>query len=121
MTPARLALCLVLSGVGAGALAAQSDLDAFMQQVLAHRDDDWKKLQQYILDEREQIELRGQNHQPIWGERHEYTWYIRDGFFVRSPVKFNGAEIGEDDRRKYETEFLRRSQERDQRAQRLAA
>jgi hypothetical protein len=24
----------------------QSDLDALMQQVLAHRDDNWKKLQQ---------------------------------------------------------------------------
>ena len=28
---------------------AQSDLDAFMQQVLAERDSNWKKLQQYIL------------------------------------------------------------------------
>src|ERR1044072_7119134 len=31
---------------------AQTDLDAFMRQVLARRDDNWKKLQQYILDER---------------------------------------------------------------------
>ena len=29
---------------------------------------------------------------PIWGERREYTWYIRDGFFVRSPIKFNGVD-----------------------------
>ncbi len=34
-------------------IAAQTDLDTFMQQVLARRDDNWKKLQQYILDERE--------------------------------------------------------------------
>ena len=73
-----------------------------MRQVLARRDDNWKKLQQYILDEREQIELRGPNLQPIWGERRDYTWYIRDGFFVRSPVKFNGVEIGDAERRKYE-------------------
>ena len=46
--------CLaVLSRRGHVAAAAESDLDAFMQQVLAHRDDNWKKLQQYILDERE--------------------------------------------------------------------
>ena len=38
---------------------AQTDLDAFMQQVLAERDSNWKKLQQYILDEREQVEMRG--------------------------------------------------------------
>jgi hypothetical protein len=94
-------------------VSAQTDLDAFMREVLAHRDENWKKLQQYILDEREQVELRGPNLQPIWGERHEYTWYIRDGFFVRSPVRFNGVEIAEPDRRKYEAEFLRRAQERD--------
>src|SRR5713101_2966351 len=94
-------------------VAAQTDLDAFMQQVLARRDDNWKKLQQYILDEHEQIELRGPSRQPLWGEQREYTWYIRDGYFVRSPLKFNGVTIGEADRRKYETEFLRREQERE--------
>ena len=92
---------------------AQTDLDAFMQQVLARRDDNWKKLQQYILDEREQIELRAAGRVPLWGERREYTWYIRDGYFVRSPVRFNGVEVGEAERRRAETEFLRRSQERD--------
>jgi hypothetical protein len=99
----------------ASGVAAQSDLDAFMQQVLARRDDNWKKLQQYILDEREQIEVRGPAHVSLWGERREYTWYIRDGFFVRSPVKINGVAIGEADRRKYEADYLRRVQRRDQR------
>jgi hypothetical protein len=96
-------------------LRAESDLDALMRQVLARRDDNWKKLQQYVLDEREQIELRGPNLQPIWGERHDYTWYIRDGLFVRSPVRFNGVEIGEAERRTYEAEFLRRTEERERR------
>src|SRR5438105_5907734 len=118
-----LLLCLAAGLMSTAAIAPppESDLDALMREVLLHRDDNWKKLQQYILDEREQVELRGQNHQPIWGERHEYAWYIRDGFFVRSPVRFNGAEVGEADRRKYETEFLRRSEDRDRRAQRVAA
>ena len=98
----------------AAVVAAQSDLDAFMQQVLARRDDNWKKLQQYILDEREQIDVRGPAHVSLWGERREYTWYIRDGFFVRSPLKVNGVAIGEADRRKYEAEYLRRVQRRDQ-------
>jgi hypothetical protein len=113
--------CLAASLISpaAGVPAAETDLDALMRQVLLRRDDNWNKLQQYILDEREQIELRGRNHEPIWGERHEYTWYIRDGFFVRSPVKFNGVEIGEPDRRKYEAEFLRRSQDRERRSQQL--
>ena len=62
---------------------------------LARRDENWKKLQQYILDEREQVEVRGPAHISLWGERRDYTWYIRDGFFVRSPVKVNGVAIGE--------------------------
>ena len=113
-----LALGLVLTALlpSMRSLRAETDLDAFMRQVLARRDDNWKKLQQYILDEREQVELRGPNLQPLWGERREYTWYIRDGFFVRSPVKFNGVEIGDAERRKYEEEFLRRMRERDRRA-----
>ena len=101
-------------------LAAQSDLDAFMQQVVARRDDNWKKLQQYILDEREQIEVRGPARISLWGERREFTWYIRDGFFVRSPVKVNGVAIGEADRRKYEADYLQRVQKRDQRRADLA-
>ena len=100
---------------GAFGLLAQTDLDAFMQQVLATRDENWKKLQQYILDERENIDLRGPGHSPIWGERREYTWFIRDGFFVRSPLKVNGVTIGEADRRKYEAAFLSRQQRREQR------
>src|SRR5579862_8408540 len=99
----RIFVVLTLAAAAAGSrLAAQTDLDAFMREVLARRDDNWKKLQQYVLDEREKFELNGPNKLPIWGERREYTWYIRDGFFVRSPVKFNGVTVGEDDRRKYE-------------------
>ena len=107
---------LIVLAPAVPSLRAQTDLDAFMREVLAHRDDNWKKLQQYILDEREHIEIRGPSHQPIWGEQRDYTWYVRDGFFVRSPVRFNGADIGETDRRKYEADFLRRAQERDRRA-----
>ncbi len=89
-----------------------------MRQVLARRDDNWKKLQQYILDEREQIEIRGPSRVPIWGERREYTWFVREGHFVRSPVKINGARLSEGEREKYEAEFLRRSKERDSRVSR---
>ena len=95
---------------------AQTDLDAFMKQVLERRDSNWRKLQQYILDEREQVDMRGPSGMPLWGEKREYTWYVRDGFFVRSPLKVNGATVGEGDRRKYEREYLEREQKRDARA-----
>jgi hypothetical protein len=95
---------------------AQSDLDQFMQQVLATRDANWRKLQQYVLDEREQVELRGPSSALLWGERRDYSWYVRDGFFVRSPLKVNGAAVGEADRDKYEREFLERARRREERA-----
>src|SRR5262249_48399222 len=114
MTRALFAAAALLVLMPAGP-SAQTDLDAFMRDVVVKRDDNWKKLQQYILDEREVIELRGTDRLPIWGERREYTWCIRDGCFVRSPVKFNGAAISEPERRKAEDEYLARQKRRDRR------
>jgi hypothetical protein len=96
--------------------APTGELDGFMAQVLARRDDNWKKLQQYILDEQERAEFRGPGEMLLWGEKREYVWYLRDGFFVRSPVRFNGVTIGERDRERYERDFLRRAREREDRA-----
>jgi hypothetical protein len=87
-----------------------------MRQVVAKRDDNWKKLQQYVLDEREQVDVVGPGQQRLWAERRDYTWYIRDGYFVRSPLRFNGADVTEAERRKYEEEFLAKAQARDKRA-----
>ena len=111
----------VLSSEVTAAGGPQSDLDAFMARVLARRDENWKKLQQYVLDEREKVEVLGPGRLPLWGEAREYTWFIRDGFFVRSPVKANGVTIGEDDRKKYEDEFLRRARARDEKRDKPAA
>ena len=120
---ARLLSCVrvllaVVSLFAPGALAAQTDLDALMRQVLARRDDNWKKLQQYILDERESFDLRGPGRLPLWGERREYTWFIRDGFFVRSPVKVNGVAIADAERRAFEADYLKRQQDREKRGRR---
>jgi hypothetical protein len=113
--PLAVAGVLVTLASGLPAVSAQTDLDAFMKDVVARRDDNWKKLQQYILDEREEITLNGPGGLHLWGEQRDYTWFLRDGFFVRSPVKFNGATISEGERRKAEDQYLRRSQRRDAR------
>jgi hypothetical protein len=97
------------------ASAPAAELDAFMQQVLARRDDNWRKIQQYILEEQERVEFRGPAEILLWGQKREYMWYPRDGFFVRSPVRFNGVAIGERERRRYEENFLRRLKGRDAR------
>ena len=108
----RVVAALILAGIP---LSAQTDLDAFMRQVLAQRDENWKKLQQYVLDERERVDIRGPDRTNLWGERREYTWYIRDGFFVRSPVKVNGVPIAEPERRQFEADYLKRQQARERR------
>jgi len=105
----------ILAGAPAPHLDAQTDLDAFMKDVVARRDDNWKKLQQYILDERQEMILNGPGNSRLWGEQRDYTWFIRDGFFVRSPVRVDGASVSEDDRRKAEDQYLRRTQRRDAR------
>ena len=69
----------VLAGAPAPRLAAQTDLDAFMKDVVARRDDNWKKLQQYILDEREELVLNGPGGVRLWGEQRDYTWFLREG------------------------------------------
>ena len=100
--------------------AAQSDLDAFMEKVLARRDDNWKKLQQYVLEEKEAFDLTGPGRFPLWGMRREYTWFIRDGIFVRSPVSADSVKLSEADRRKAEEQWLRRQKNREERDKRNA-
>ena len=115
-TAAALGVWLALRLTFAQAPAPTAELDAFMAQVLTRRDENWKKVQQYILDEQERVEFRGPGEMLLWGARREYIWYPRDGFFVRSPVRFNGVEISEREREKYEQDFLTRTRRRDERA-----
>jgi hypothetical protein len=114
-------LCLgFLSAAAPASLNAQSDLDAFMEKVLARRDDNWKKLQQYVLEEKEAFDVTGPGRFPLWGMRREYTWFIRDGIFVRSPVSADGVKLSEADRKKAEEQWLRRQKNREERAKRNA-
>ena len=95
--------------------APATDLDAFMARVLERRDDNWKKLQQYVLEERETIQLIGPGGTLLYGARRESTWFPRDGRFVKSPLRINGVTIGEEDRRKAEETWLKLEDEREKR------
>jgi hypothetical protein len=94
---------------------AQSDLDAFMGRVLARRDENWKKLQQYILEEQERFRLVGPDGSRLYGYDRRYTWFIREGMFIRSPLVFDGVTIGEQARTEYETDWMRRERARERR------
>jgi hypothetical protein len=114
-------LCLGCLAIGRPAtIAAQSDLDAFMEKVLARRDDNWKKLQQYVLEEKEAFDLTGPGRFPLWGMRREYTWFIRDGIFIRSPLTADGVKLSEDDRKKAEEQWLQRQRHREANEKRRA-
>src|SRR6266508_1877041 len=117
-TSVRVLVAMFCGAACVATVDSQTDLDAFMRQVVAKRDDNWKKLQQHILDERETVQVQGPGRVPLWGERRDYTWYIRDGFFIRSPVKVNGVQISDSERRKFEADYLKRQHEREKRGQR---
>ena len=102
-------------GLGAQAPARDTDLDRFMAAVLDRRDDNWKKLQQYILDERERVQVLGPGGARLYGFVHDYRWFVKDGYFVRSPLLANGVTIGEEERRRREAEWLRGEQRREKR------
>jgi hypothetical protein len=108
-------MCILVSAIAAP--SAQSDLDAFMSRVVARRDDNWTKLQQYVLNERETFQLIGPAATPLFGLRNEYVWFPRDGTFIRSPVTANGVTLGESDRRTAERRWLQREARRERRAQ----
>jgi hypothetical protein len=87
--------------------APSTDLDRFMNAALLRRDIDRKTLSDYVLDEVESFEVLGPGRIPFARMRYEYTWYVRDGFHVRSPVKVNGVPMSESERRAYEERWVK--------------
>jgi hypothetical protein len=104
----------VVAAVGA-APSAQTDLDRFMSQVLARRDENWKKLQQYTLAEDETFSLTGTGGTRIYGFTREYHWFPQDGIFVRSPTHADGVTISDEERRRAEERWIRRESDRGKR------
>jgi hypothetical protein len=106
-----MALLVLLVSPGESS-AAQSEVDALMERVLQHRDENRLRRQDYVLDERETFELVGPSDTRLQRFDREYSWYVRDGLLVRSPVRFDGVAIREGERRSYEEEWLRQEQRR---------
>ena len=109
---ASLAVLLLASATPS---AQPNDLDRLMEQVLARRDGNWKKLQQYLLDERETFDLTGPGGARLYGFRRDYSWFMQEGIFVRSPVRADGVTLSESARRKAEADWIRHERRREQR------
>jgi hypothetical protein len=86
-----------------------------MEKVLARREVNRKTLDQYVLDEAEAFEILGPGRMPLHRTKRDFTWYVRDGMHVRSPVRFNGVSVGEEARNRYEEDWIRRERGRQER------
>ena len=95
--------------------APKTDLDAFMEKVLARRDVNRAALNQYVLDETETFEVLGPGRWPLHRTRRYFTWYERESMHVRSPIRFNGVTVGEEARAQYERNWIERERARQER------
>jgi len=114
-------LALLFTFIGSSARAQETDLDALMARALERRNETWRVLHDYVLDERERFSLAGPSDVRLYGQDRQYTWYVRDGILVRSPVRINGVTVSEPDRREYEAKWLGEEQSRAERQQKRAA
>ncbi len=102
-------LCVSVAGLGGTATAQDTEdneLDVFMEQVLARRDENRIARRQYVFDETERFTVTGYDGEVYRTSTREYVWYRRDGVFVRSPVRIDGVTAGEADWRRYEADWL---------------
>lgn len=112
---AALAVIIARPAIAQVASPPRTDLDVLMEEVLANRDRIWTHLRDYVLDERERFALIGPDGGRLFGQDRTFTWYARDGVGVRSPLTANGVTVSEEERRKYEDDWLAREQRRDAR------
>ena len=90
------------------------------KKVIARRDDNWKNSSNTSSTRRKKFDLTGPGGFPLWGMRREYTWFVRQGIFVRSPISADGVKLSDEDRRKAEEQWLRRQRNREENEKRRA-
>ena len=110
-----LILAVCLAAAASATPSAQSDLDSLMSRVLDRRDENWKKLQQYTLNEQETLQITALGAFRVYGFERDYLWFPRAGFFVRSPLSADGVRIDEDERHRAEDRWLSRAENREKR------
>jgi len=95
--------------------APSSELDAFMERVLERREVDRKVLNDYILDEKEEFEILGPGRFRLHRTSREYTWIVKEEMHVRSPLRYDGVTVPDEQRVRYEENWLRRERRRQER------
>ena len=95
--------------------APSSELDVFMERVLERREIDRKVLSDYILDEKEEFEILGPGRFRLHRTSREYTWIVKEEMHVRSPLRYDGVAVPDEERIRYEENWLRREKRRQER------
>lgn len=99
-------LAVIVAAPPVPAPQPQDDIDAFMEQVLAKRELDWQATYDYVFNEVERLSIRGDEIAALQSFEQEYTWYVRDGYLVRSPWSVNGVEVGTNEREEAELRWI---------------
>ena len=89
-------------GVTIAQSGGENEIDHFMRGVLERRQENSTLRRQYVLDEHVDLQMVGPGNTSLWVSKSQYTWYERDGVFVRSPIRIEGKTIDERARTEYE-------------------
>lgn len=93
--------------------APSSDIDAFMEKVLAERSANWEQYYDYFCKERAELVIEGSlPGVPLSGFRKEFLWFVRDGYVVRSPISVDGVAISAKERAREEDKWIERVKKR---------
>ncbi len=84
------------------------EIDLFMERVLERRDVNWDEHYDYVFGEVVELEFGGSIDVPAIQSIHqEYSWFVRDGYLVRSPVSIDGVPVSDEYRADYEERWIR--------------
>ena len=98
-----------------------TDIDAFMERVLRRRRANLEDMYKYTVRDRESFDVKGPAGITLESQVGEYTWFIRDGYMIRSPDRINGGPVSDAERIAYEESWLSaRKREQERRAKKLA-
>ena len=117
LTSSKLALAVALAALVASGPRADGpttlrqqqlddDIDAFMKKVLERREINWGELYNYVFREAERLLIGGLEIAALESFERDYTWYVRDGYLVRSPWKVDGIEVSDAEREEEELDWI---------------
>ena len=100
-------LCLCGPGAATDEPTFQTnEIDAFMEKVLEQREISWDELYDYVFSETMKLDFAGMEIAAIESFEHEFIWFVRDGYLVRSPYRMNGVQVSAEERAEYESDWI---------------